>query len=172
MTNADKLKNVVEERGINIQNAINASMLARFAEIGVLNQGTSNLIGDVVSKFICDYYKAIDEVPEPEDNSWGGIADVVIDCLVNQFNFVGEINFDIEEDKIFMKIPSGKCKICPIGVGGLELPGTYCPIPSMSAGFISHFLKDTKKMKVEIIDGKILKKIDSVCHYTLKEVSK
>ena len=125
MTKDDvNLKELAEKRRLKILHIIMASFLAQLAEMGYLNQGSTNIIGTAVGKRVGKFLK---DSNVSFDN---GDELKVLREVVETIDLTEEITFEKNtSNKILVKLKSSMCKYCPKGVGGAEIPGTVCSVP-------------------------------------------
>lgn len=170
MADMKDLSKMISEREVSPHNALVASLLLGFSELGVLNQGTVNMVGRRISYFLTDYFEAIEAVPDVDsDISMNDLLKVIIECVNKYLDIAPEIYYELEENRLHIWLKGGECKICPKGVGGLELKGTFCPLPSMFAGFMEHCYDNSTRVKVANIDGQVLQKKEGECHFYLEK---
>lgn len=161
-----KLKNTIEDRDVSVMNALYAALFGGIEELGMLSQVTATLIGRRTGTFLCDYFSAIDDTPDVKgDANQEEDVQAVCTFLNDRLELAPVIEMNISDSNMEFAIESGKCRICPIGVGGLELEGTACPIPSMLNSFLNYFLED--EFSIDKIDGKTLNKKGDICHFKI-----
>lgn len=130
-------------------------MIAEFSRLGILNQGTTNVVGSGWEKIA----KCLKETVNPKE-----IEDKeLIKFLINFCDMCND--FVIDDEKIGIKID--KCKYCPKQIGEAEIPGSACPIPSILASCMRELTK--KDYKINLWDGnKVIIKENGYCWFRIK----
>lgn len=145
------IKQVVLERDLNPFHSFFSSFFAGLAELGMINQGSIN----IVAKRAADYLYAYLEAKEilPDMNAVPGDTDVEVAknlfLYINKIlSLVGEYDLkETEEGQALLLISGNTCRICPKGVGGAAVKGTLCPIPSLVESLVNKIAaKDMLKL--------------------------
>ena len=152
----ESYKELMENRKMDNLHVVLTSMIAEFATLGILNQGTTNIMGNGVGKKISRFtMDMMEELPKEEK--------ALIKFLIEFYNMCDE--YIVEEDKIGLKID--KCKYCPKQIGEAEIEGSACPIPSILASCMKELTK--KDYKINLWDGnKVLIKENGYCWFRIK----
>lgn len=135
------LKQVVLDRDLNPYHSFFASFFAGLGELGMLNQGSINIVSRRAAEYLYAYLDAKEILPDmnavPGDNQAEVIKNLIL--YVNKIlSLVGE--YDLQESgdgQVVLLITGEKCRICPKGVGGAAVKGTLCPIPSLLESLIN-----------------------------------
>ncbi|AEH07237.1 hypothetical protein [Methanothermococcus okinawensis] len=152
----DSYKKLVEDRHLKNLHIVLTSLMAELSKIGILNQGTTNVVGEGVGKKVARCIKDIHpDIPNDEKE--------LIKFLIK---FCDMCDDYIVEDEI-IGIKSDKCRYCPKQIGEAEIPGSACPIPSMIVSMLNE-LNGKKTHKIHLINGKILMKKDGYCWFKIK----
>ncbi len=135
------MKQVVIDRDLNPYHSFFASFFAGLGELGMLNQGSINIVAKRASEYLYAYLDAKEILPDmsavPGDTQAEVIKNLIL--YVNKIlNLVGEYDLqEADEGQVVLLITGNKCRICPKGVGGAEVKGTLCPIPSLLESLIN-----------------------------------
>ena len=129
------IKQIVLDRDLNPYHSFFASFFAGLGELGMLNQGSINIVAKRAADYLYAYLEAKEILPDLTKVP-GSTSSEVIKNLVLYINkilsLVGEYDFQqVEGDQALLSITGTTCRICPKGVGGAEVKGTLCPIPSL-----------------------------------------
>ena len=129
------IKATVINRDLNPYHSFLASFFAGLAELGMVNQGSINIVSKRAAEYLYAYLEAKEILPDMETVPGDTTAEVVKNLIlyVNKIlSLVGEYEFkDTDDDQAVLLITGNTCRICPKGVGGAEVEGTLCPIPSL-----------------------------------------
>ena len=127
-------KGVVIKRGINPYHSFLSSFFAGFAELGMINQASMNIASKRAAEYLYSYLEAkelLDTLETQDDVRSEGSIRYHIDFINDKLNLLGR--WDLKElnpeEQLFV-IDGSACRICPKGVGGAAIKGTFCPIPS------------------------------------------
>jgi hypothetical protein len=128
------LKTTILERDLNPYHSFIASIFAGFADLGVVNQGSINIVAKRAAEYLYTYLEVKEILPDMSVVPGDTITEI-IDNLILYVNKILSLmgGYDLQEvgdDQIVLLIVEDKCRICPKGVGGAEVKGTLCPIPS------------------------------------------
>ena len=152
------IKQIVLERDLNPYQTFFAAFFAGLGELGMLNQGSINIVTKRAAEYLYTYLDAKEILPDmnavPGDTSAEVIKNLVL--YVNKImNLVGEYDLQQVDDKrVVLLITGNTCRICPKGVGGAEVKGTLCPIPSLLENLLN---KIAQREIVELITNGIEK---------------
>jgi hypothetical protein len=152
------IKQVVLERDLNPYHSFFASFFAGLGELGLLNQGSINIVSKRAAEYLYSYLDAKEILPDMESVP-GETPVIVIKNLILYINkilsLVGEYDLkQLENDQAVLLITGNTCKICPKGVGGSDLKGSLCPIPALLESLINRI---AQKEMVELITNGIEK---------------
>ena len=135
------MKQVVLERDLNPYHSFFASFFAGLSELGMLNQGSINIVARRAAEYLYAYLDAKEILPDMDAVPGESKADVIKNLIlyINKIlSMVGE--YDLQEsgeDQVVLLIAGQTCRICPKGVGGAGVKGTLCPIPSLLVALIN-----------------------------------
>ena len=152
------IKQIVLDRDLNPYHSFFASFFAGLGELGMLNQGSINIVSKRAAEYLYAYLEAKEILPDldavPGDTPAGVIKNLVL--YVNKIlSLVGEYDLQQgDEGQVVLLITGNTCRICPKGVGGAAVKGTLCPIPSLLESLLN---KIAKKDIVELITNGIEK---------------
>lgn len=145
------LKQVVLDRDLNPYHSFFASFFAGLGELGMLNQGSINIVAKRAAEYLYAYLDAKEILPDmnavPGDTEAEIIKNLIL--YVNKIlSLVGEYDLqEAGEGQVVLLITGNKCRICPKGVGGAAVKGTLCPIPSLLESLINRIAeKDMVKV--------------------------
>ena len=135
------IKATVINRDLNPYHLILASFIAGMAELGLVNQGSLNIVSKRAADYLYEYLDAKEILPE-KDAVPGDTTTEVVNNLILYINkilsLMGEYDLqEVEGDRAVLLVAGDKCRICPKGVGGAEVKGTLCPIPSFLEGLVN-----------------------------------
>ena len=139
-------KQIVLDRDLNPYHSFFASFFAGLGEMGMLNQGSINIVARRASEYLYAYLDAKEILPAmdavPGDTSVAKIKNLIL--YVNKIlSLVGEYDFQQGDDHTAVLMITGStCRICPKGVGGAAVKGTLCPIPALLENLINQIAKD------------------------------
>lgn len=129
------LKQIILDRDLNPYHSFFAAFFAGLGELGMLNQGSINIVAKRAADYLYAYLDAKQILPEmsavPGDTPAAVIKNLVL--YVNKIlSLVGEYDLQqTNDDQVVLLITGNTCRICPKGVGGAAVKGTLCPIPSL-----------------------------------------
>lgn len=128
------IKKIVVERDINPYHSFLSSFFAGFAEMGMINQGSMNIVSKRAAEYLYSYFEAKDFLSKLEKFENPDSLESVryhVDYVNSMLNLMGNYELEVQEqNEITLQIASNLCRICPKGVGGAAIKGTYCPIPT------------------------------------------
>jgi len=163
--NANNLTDLVKERNLTILHVIMTSIMGQLADLGLLNQGSTNLIGLGVGQRLGRYFKEAGILlPENDVEAVKKILELVD---VAEFLLVEKLS----DESLLVRIKSDKCKYCPKGVGGAEISGTVCPIPYLIESTLTSYTGKKysialwKKNKSSIV----IKKEEGYCKFMIQK---
>lgn len=151
------LKQIVLDRDLNPYHSFFASFFAGLGEMGMLNQGSINIVARRASEYLYAYLEAKEILPDmaavPGDTRAEVIKNLVL--YVNKIlSLVGEYDLQqVDDERVVLMISGNTCRICPKGVGGAAVKGTLCPIPTLLESLINKIAqKDIIKLITEGIE--------------------
>ncbi len=151
-----KYRELFKHRNLTNLHIVLTSMIAEFSRLGILNQGTTNVVGSGVGKKIAKCLKEIVKDLPKDDRK-------LIEFIIKFCDMCD--NFVIYDDKIGIKID--KCKYCPKQIGEAEIPGSACPIPSILASSLKELTK--KDYRINLWNGnKVIIKENGYCWFRIK----
>jgi hypothetical protein len=135
------MKQIVLERGLNPYHSFFASFFAGLGELGMLNQGSINIVAKRAADYLYAYLDAKEILPDMDAVPGESKAEIIKNLIlyINKIlSMVGEYDLqEAGEDQVVLLIAGQTCRICPKGVGGAEVKGTLCPIPSLLEALIN-----------------------------------
>jgi hypothetical protein len=135
------LKQIVLDRDLNPYHSFFASFFAGLGEMGMLNQGSINIVAKRAADYLYAYLEAKEILPDPKSVPGDNQAEVIKNLVlyVNKIlSLVGEYDLQkVDDGKVVLMITGDTCRICPKGVGGAAVKGTLCPIPSLLENLIN-----------------------------------
>lgn len=135
------IKQVVLERDLNPYHSFFSSFFAGLAELGMINQGSINIVAKRAADYLYSYLDAKEILPDMSSVPGETNTEVVKNLIlyINKIlSLVGDYEFkDAEDDMAVLLITGNTCRICPKGVGGAEVKGTLCPIPSLVESLVN-----------------------------------
>lgn len=139
------MKQVVLERDLNPYHSFFSSFFAGLAELGMINQGSINIVSKRAAEYLYSYLEAKEILPDmravPGDTPTEVAKNLIL--YINKIlSLVGEYDFqDAEDGMTVLLITGNTCRICPKGVGGAEVKGTLCPIPTLVENLVNRIAK-------------------------------
>ncbi len=135
------IKATVIERDLNPYHSFLASFFAGLAELGLVNQGSINIVSKRAAEYLYSYLDAKEILPDMKAVPGDTTAEVVKN-LILYINKVLSLmgGYDLQEadnGQVVLLVAGDKCRICPKGVGGAEVKGTFCPIPSFLESLVN-----------------------------------
>lgn len=128
------IKSVVVERDINPYHTFLSSFFAGFAEMGMINQGTMNIVSRRAADYLYSYLDAKDYLSKFERHDDSRSAECIryhVEVANKMLNLMGQYELSFKDQGEFeLRIAGNLCRICPKGVGGAAIKGTFCPIPN------------------------------------------
>lgn len=140
------IKQVVLERDLNPFHSFFSSFFAGLAELGMINQGSINIVAKRAADYLYSYLEAKEILPDmaavPGETSTAVAKNLFL--YINKIlSLVGEYDMQETEDGQALLLISGNtCRICPKGVGGAEVKGTLCPIPSLVENLVNKIAQE------------------------------
>jgi hypothetical protein len=135
------IKQVVLERDLNPFHSFFSSFFAGLAELGMINQGSINIVARRAADYLYSYLEAKEILPDMAAVPGGTSTEIAKNLFlyINKIlSLVGEYDLKETEDGQALLLLSGNtCRICPKGVGGAEVKGTLCPIPSLVESLVN-----------------------------------
>ena len=128
------IKKIVEERDINPYHSFLSSFFAGFAEMGMINQGSMNIVSKRAAEYLYSYLDARDFLSKLQKFEKANSLESIryhVEVVNHMLNLMGEYEVMVkEQDELTLQIAGNLCRICPKGVGGAAIKGTFCPIPT------------------------------------------
>ena len=145
------IRTAVINRDLNPYHSFLASFFAGLAELGMVNQGSINIVSRRAAEYLYAYLEAKEILPDMNAVPGDTTAEVVRNLIlyVNKIlNLMGGYDLkDAGDGQVALMVAADKCRICPKGVGGAEVKGTFCPIPSFIESLINKIAgKETIKL--------------------------
>ncbi len=121
-----------------------AFSLALFRRYGALNLGVTMLTMEEVGRRLAKL--ALREEP--------GLRDAPMQRVIDKLNEMLELNSvlraEVSGGELVVRAGKDTCRVCPKGVGELELPGVLCPY----IGLVRGFVEEVKGLRLEVADPK------------------
>ena len=140
------IKQVVLERDINPHQSFFSSFFAGLAELGMINQGSINIVARRAADYLYSYLEAKQILPDMRSvpgNSPAEVAKNLFLYINKILSLVGEYDLREEgEGRAVLLLAGNTCRICPKGVGGAEVKGTLCPIPSLVESLVNRIAQE------------------------------
>jgi hypothetical protein len=134
-------KDIVIERDINPYQSFLSSFFAGFAELGLINQGSMNIVSKRAAEYLYNYFDAkgiLADLQTQEDICSEDSIRYHIDFINSKLNLIGSYTLEkINQDEYIFRVAGNECRICPKGVGGAAIKGTFCPIPSFYKNMVN-----------------------------------
>jgi hypothetical protein len=160
-------KGIVIERGINPYHSFLSSFFAGFAELGMINQASMNIVSKRAAEYLYSYFdakellitlKTQDDIRNEESIRYH------IDFINSKLNLIGKYDLKkIDREEYLFLIDGNACRICPKGVGGAAIKGTFCPIPS----FFKHLVNLLLGKEILQLQSRGIEKEGSLCKAVL-----
>ena len=135
------IKATVINRDINPYHSFLSSFFAGLAELGMVNQGSINIVAKRAADYLYSYLDAKEILPD-----MGAVpGDTTAEVVKNLILYINKIltlmgGYDLQEaedGQVVLLVAGDKCRICPKGVGGAAVKGTLCPIPSFLENLVN-----------------------------------
>jgi hypothetical protein len=152
------IKQVVLERDLNPYHSFFSSFFAGLAELGMINQGSINIVAKRAADYLYSYLEAKELLPDMSavpGNTTTEVANNLILYVNKILSLVGEYEFkDVDDGQAVLLMTGSTCRICPKGVGGAEVKGTLCPIPNLVGSLVNQI---AQKELLELVTAGIEK---------------
>jgi len=135
------IKQVVLERNLDPFQTFFSSFFAGLAELGMINQGSINIVTKRAAEYMYSYLEAKEILPDmsavPGDTSTEVVKNLFL--YINKvLSLVGDYDLkEAEDGQALLLISGNTCRICPKGVGGAAVKGTLCPIPTLVESLVN-----------------------------------
>jgi hypothetical protein len=140
------MKQVVLERDLNPFHSFFSSFFAGLAELGMINQGSINIVAKRAAEYLYSYLDAKEILPDMSAVPGETTAEVAKNLFlyINKIlSLVGEYDLkETENGQAVLLLSGNTCRICPKGVGGAEVKGSLCPIPSLVEGLVNKIAQE------------------------------
>lgn len=137
----DDIKTTIINRDLNPYHSFLASFFAGLAELGMINQGSINIVSRRAAEYLYSYLDAKDILPDMKAVPGDSTAEVVKNLIlyINKIiSLMGGYDIkELDEGQVVLLVAADKCRICPKGVGGAEVKGTLCPVPSFIESLVN-----------------------------------
>ena len=137
----DDIKTTIINRDLNPYHSFLTSFFAGLAELGMINQGSINIVSRRAGEYLYSYLDAKDILPDMSAVPGDSTAEVVKNLIlyINKIiSLMGGYDLqEVDEGQVVLLVAADKCRICPKGVGGAEVKGTLCPIPSFIESLVN-----------------------------------
>jgi hypothetical protein len=157
-----ELSKLVKERELEFDHVLFATLIGSFADLGMLNQGTTNIAAANVGKVAGEYFDIKGELPKPSDGDPAENFASVVEFINDKMGISPAVDVVKTNGDVDVTIAALKCRYCPKGVGGAELPGTACPFPKFLEEVAKVAMGD-KAPTAQLIDGSMLKRTEDTC---------
>ena len=137
----DDIKTTIINRDLNPYHSFLSSFFAGLAELGMINQGSINIVSKRAAEYLYSYLDAKDILPDmntvPGDSAAAVVRNLIL--YINKIlSLMGEYDLkEVDDGQVVLLVAADKCRICPKGVGGAEVKGTLCPIPSFLESLVN-----------------------------------
>ena len=137
----DDIKTTIINRDLNPYHSFLSSFFAGLAELGMINQGSINIVSKRAAEYLYSYLDAKDILPDmntvPGDSTAAVVRNLIL--YINKIlSLMGEYDLkEVDDGQVVLLVAADKCRICPKGVGGAEVKGTLCPIPSFLESLVN-----------------------------------
>jgi len=155
----------IRDRKLEACHVMIASLLSGFSEIGVLNQGVVTGLTGKIASHLKKWFDTMGYDPDIQPNDSPDVrVQKIVSLLNNALRLAEEIDIKETEDGPAILVTTAKCRICPIGVGEAEIPGTACPFPGLFTHLVKLYSPDGKGIKINPHDFHILTKKEGACY--------
>jgi len=137
----DDIKTTIINRDLNPYHSFLSSFFAGLAELGMINQGSINIVSKRAAEYLYSYLDAKDILPDmntvPGDSAAAVVRNLIL--YINKIlSLMGEYDLkEVDDGQVVLLVAADKCRICPKGVGGAEVKGTLCPVPSFLESLVN-----------------------------------
>ena len=136
MNSSNRVREIVEKRGVTPCQAFFAVMLASLADANILNQATVNYLSRTAAPRLHAYLRAMGLI----DSRGASTRERIENALksLNDALGIGPEPVVREKDRGLYEAGIGGdgCRYCPRGVGLAEIPWTACPFPRLIEGIL------------------------------------
>lgn len=140
------MKQVVLERDLNPYHSFFSSFFGGLAELGMINQGSINIVSKRAAEYLYSYLEAKEILPDMKavpGKTPTEVAKNLILYINKILSLVGDYEFkEAEDGQAVLLITGNTCRICPKGVGGAEVKGTLCPIPTLVVNLVNRIAQE------------------------------
>ena len=141
----------IVERDLKASHVFIATFIGKLAEGGFLNKGVLNIVIPPVAKKLTEYlkfrYGALNDNDTPVEDKIKKTLEILEEELDPFAKYVVSIN----GNKVNIAIESNKCKFCPKGVGGAEIPGILCMFPILIKGILEGIIGEHFEINIPVI---------------------
>jgi len=135
------IKATVINRDLKPYHSFFSSFFAGLAELGMVNQGSINIVAKRAADYLYSYLDAKEILPDMGAVPGDTTAEVVKNLIlyINKImNLMGGYDLqEVEDGQVVLLVAGDECRICPKGVGGAAVKGTLCPIPSFLENLVN-----------------------------------
>lgn len=141
----------IVERNLKASHVFIATFIGKMAEGGFLNKGVLNLVIPSVAEKLAEYLKFRYETLNNSDVSVEEKIKKTLEILKGELDPFAKYVVSINGNKINIAIESSKCKFCPKGVGGAEIPGILCMFPMLIKGILEGVTGEKFEVNIPVI---------------------
>lgn len=144
-----------EKRKLKPYHILIATSLALFRRYGALNFGVVNVAMEETGRKLAQL-----ALKERGEEIRGRDIPGLVSLLNEMLGMNSELEAELTGDTLTVKSRTSLCKLCPKGVGGLELPGRLCPY----VGLIRGFVEEIANLSLDVdFNGEFFKKEGGYC---------
>ncbi len=157
-------KEKISARELELPHVLVASLLSGFSEVGALNQAVVNNMMRKLAERIRAWLELHEKNPglTPEDGVAGRVGKVFA-LLNEELRLVGDYRVEADGERAVLSIESGRCRICPVGVGEAEIRGTACPFPALVRNLVNLYAPDARRVQTAVQNRGMLVKQGGRC---------
>ena len=145
------LEDKIVERNLKASHVFIATFIGKMAEGGFLNKGVLNIVIPPVAEKLAEYLKFKHSLLNSSNVPVEDKIKRTLEILKEELDPFAKYVVSINGNKVNIAIESNKCKFCPKGVGGAEIPGILCMFPMLIKGILEGIIGEHFVVNIPVI---------------------